>query len=204
MASATKAKSTAAWSPPLRLAASAAILWHLAAVLVGPFSTPPTIPAEFARPVFRAYISALDLDHAYKFFAPDPGPSHVLRYVLQMPDGRQLEGQLPDRDKHWPRLLYHRHFMLSEFIHDGRPSEMWTAEQLPAEAPIPPHLDAYIHSYARHLLASSGAARVSLYYQLHEIPPPELIDRGETTFADPRWRRERLLGTFTAAAETTP
>jgi hypothetical protein len=204
MASVTTDEQPKSWSAMLRLAASAALLWHLSAVLVGPFSTPPTIPAEFMRPVFRAYISALDIDHAYKFFAPDPGPSHVLRYVLEMSDGGKQEGQLPDRVAHWPRLLYHRHFMLSEFIHDGRPSEAWTAEQPPADFQIPPHLDVYIRSYANHLLKTTGAQRVSLYYQLHEIPPPELIANGEATFADSRWRHERLLGTFTPTAESKP
>ena len=37
--------------------------------------------------VFRPYLEAAYLDHGYAFFAPDPGPSHLVRYELEFDDG---------------------------------------------------------------------------------------------------------------------
>ncbi|NIO41435.1 MAG: hypothetical protein GTO41_15415, partial [Burkholderiales bacterium] len=54
------------------------------------------------------------LDHGYRFFAPEPGPGHLVRYEVTTSDGAGAAGQFPDRDRIWPRLLYHRWFMLSE------------------------------------------------------------------------------------------
>lgn len=108
---------------------SLALLYHLTAVLLGPNSIPPfgSLIAERLRPYFRDYIAATFLNHGYKFFAPEPGPSHLIRYVVERPDGTRVTGILPDRQGHWPRLMYHRHFMLTEFINDGRPVELWPA-----------------------------------------------------------------------------
>ena len=114
----------APWRPVARRVASVAIVLHLLAVFVPPFSfqTSP-IPglgspvAEMAMDLLQPYIDLAYLNHGYAFFAPDPGPSHLLRAELQYEDGRPAEYLiLPDLDEHWPRLLYHRHFMLSEHL----------------------------------------------------------------------------------------
>ncbi len=65
----------------------------------------------------RPYIDVMYLNHGYAFFAPNPGSSYLLRARLEYADGRSpVELTLPDRQRHWPRLLYHRHFMLSEHL----------------------------------------------------------------------------------------
>lgn len=85
-----------------------------------------------------AYGQFLYLDRGYAFFAPDPGPSHLLRVELREkdsnfagPDSRGTEIEVrtyPSLGEQWPRLLYHRHFMLAEFLNDAyQPA-------LPAEA----------------------------------------------------------------------
>jgi hypothetical protein len=66
------------------------------------------------------------LDHGYFFFAPNPGPGHLLRVMaddepLPTPKDRfgvnPHEGLLfPDRNRHKPRLLYHRYLMFADFI----------------------------------------------------------------------------------------
>jgi hypothetical protein len=58
----------------------------------------------------RPYSQWLYMDHGYFFFAPNPGPGHLVQYQV----GSETR-TFPDKAKHWPRLLYHRHFMLSEF-----------------------------------------------------------------------------------------
>jgi hypothetical protein len=66
---------------------SVGLLLHLTAVIMAPFAMPPS--SELVRDVadrLRPYIDSLYLDHGYRFFAPSPGPSHLVRYRLELPD----------------------------------------------------------------------------------------------------------------------
>ena len=57
----------------------------------------------------------LYLNQGHSFFAPEVGPGHIIRYELFDQSGRVVEqGELPNRKEHWPRLRYHRHFMLAD------------------------------------------------------------------------------------------
>lgn len=110
--------SPVAWSTPVRLIVTLFILLYLAILLIGPMSNPVAsvhLTAPLARataPVHRA----LFLGHGYRFFAPDPGPNHRVVYKGRRADGSSFEGHFPNRDENWPRLLYHRWFMLSETL----------------------------------------------------------------------------------------
>ena len=127
------------WSPAARRVASVLIVLHVAAVFVAPFAFACTTPAgssPFADGLMwllRPYIDALYLNHGYAFFAPDPGPSHLVRYRVEFDDGRQpLEGVFPDLKTERPRLLYHRHFMLAEQLHN-----LYTPAEPPPELTLP-------------------------------------------------------------------
>ena len=69
----------------------------------------------------RPYSQWLYINHGYFFFAPNPGPGHLIRcsFSSEKKDVPTVKSSniltLPDRNEHWPRLLYHRYFMLSEF-----------------------------------------------------------------------------------------
>jgi hypothetical protein len=107
-----------------RIFASVLIIGHLWAVVgrpiefatQGPFGTSPS--ATMLRSPVRAYSQFAYLDHGYAFFAPDPGPSHLIAATVTAPDGNTRELRYPDHGDQWPRLLYHRHFMLSEFLNN--------------------------------------------------------------------------------------
>lgn len=200
------------WSPWLRAIASTAIIYHLGAVLLEPLATPPrffgepaTLP-QAARPWYQPYLTMLSLDHAYKFFAPNPGESHLLRYDLYYADGRKDVGDakhaFPDPRQHWPRLLYHRYFMLTEFLPDARTFDDWdrpatpprvagAGEQVsplpaPGEAVAPPNavgeaepadrravqINTYFENIAKRLLAKHGAERVDVWYRVHRLSHP--------------------------------
>ena len=111
-------ESAAGWSKLSRRIASAVILLYLIVLLIGPLSNPVASPylsgpvAAVVSPIHRM----LFLGHGYRFFGPDPGPSHLLVYKGKRSDGTSFEGKFPDRDSNWPRLLYHRWFMLSETV----------------------------------------------------------------------------------------
>lgn len=106
------------WSASKRFWISLLILFHLFCVSLAPLAAVdprPNLAVDMQR-VLRPYSESLYLLHGYRFFAPEPGPSHVLRYQITQESGSVIEGQFPDREGHWPRLLYHRWFMLSETL----------------------------------------------------------------------------------------
>ena len=84
----------------------------------------------------RPYLQILSLDNGYRFFAPEPGPSHLVRYDVTLADGQQIGGVFPNLAEERPRLLYHRYFMLSEFVNsltEGTPPEL--VEPMPDRTP---------------------------------------------------------------------
>lgn len=106
------------WSPKKRTVVSVAILIVLLVVVLGPV-TNPIATEELTGPIGKLMApvhQTMYLGHGYRFFAPDPGPSHLLVYKLHHPDGSITDHQFPDTQVNWPRLLYHRWFMLSETI----------------------------------------------------------------------------------------
>ena len=107
--------------PKIRALLSILISLHLFAVFLGPFSVAPSSSlANELRSWFQPYIQLVDLDHGYKFFAPSPGPSHLVRYEVKDDDGKTIkEATFPNLDDQWPRLLYHRHFMMSEWLYSN-------------------------------------------------------------------------------------
>ncbi len=115
---AESAAPTRTWSPRQKGLASALIVGVVFIIFMGPV-TNPIATEELTGPIgrFLAPIhQALYLSHGYRFFAPDPGPSHLLVYRLHFPDGEVRERRFPDADKLSPRLRYHRWFMLSETL----------------------------------------------------------------------------------------
>lgn len=205
------------WGRGARCLASLLIAGQLFAVVIGPLSFPPSPLTGRLRELVQPYLDAAFLNHGYKFFAPDPGPSHIIRWEMILPDGTRREGIFPDPKEHWPRLLYHRHFMLSEFVNAGPPDPSWELE--PDWERLKPSAwqRRYAGSYAHHLLSEYGGRSVTLYLREHLIPPPDYFTDYATGRAaangahlpvpakpprldDPRFYRERSLGTYTGEA----
>ena len=112
------ARSTLFDSRLVRGLISAGLIFYLAVLFLGPLANPIssdflTRPlAELVSPIHRV----LFLGHGYRFFGPDPGPGHLVVYRVTDREGNVLERHFPDRESTWPRLMYHRWFMLSETI----------------------------------------------------------------------------------------
>lgn len=172
----------AGWSVRRRLLASGILTFHLLAIFCAPWHSPP--PASYLSEVvnrfFAPYQGLAFLDHGYRFFAPDPGPSHIVRYELVTSDGRTRAGSLPDTQAHSPRLLYHRFFMATETLFN-----VWTRiETPPAEAKLSAEerkaleqprqmVQAIAQGIAQQLLRETNGKRVHLYLVEHLIPLPE-------------------------------
>ncbi|MEL7497358.1 MAG: hypothetical protein AAFN77_07080 [Planctomycetota bacterium] len=106
------------WSATTKTFASVLIIGYLGLLILGPLTNPVSAPhvttplANAAAPIHQA----LFMGHGYRFFGPDPGASHSVRFTVRRDDGSTVQGHFPDRDQTSPRLLYHRWFMLSESL----------------------------------------------------------------------------------------
>lgn len=222
VASAPSADGPEAWSLGWRIVASVVLAFHLLAVGLHPFTVQPAsrlATDAFRVPLLRQYVSLLYLDHGYKFFAPNPGVhARSIVYRLEFEDGHVEEGTFPDVNKHQPRLLYHRYFMLAEHLLPAAPREptaydRYINEMSPAEPRDPfvkPTGDAYtlvtglhrevLGSYANHLLSTTGAKRVTLVEQLWLVPWLEHARDG-LKLTDPMLKERRWLGTMTRTPE---
>jgi hypothetical protein len=166
----------------------------LLTVFLGPFtfatSSGPGTGSPLAVPIrefVRPYLSLAFLDHGYFFFAPNPGPSHLLRARLEFADGRpDLEITLPDRQRHWPRLLYHRHFMLAEQFHGGfappEPPPMIAddPEQLASWQAARDLYELRRQSLINHLQQKYTASRVTLTRVEHALVSPAEFAAGRS------------------------
>lgn len=168
----------------LRWAISLLLIAHLLAVVLpplafqtnGPIGQSPSIAAIFAAPV-QGYSQFLYIDRGYAFFAPDPGPSHLIQVAVSDQQGHRSERMIPDRNVHWPRLLYHRHFMLTEFLEQiyqppGPPPEL--IEAAPEEAEYWTRTrDRYVHvrqSIVDHLRHQHPGREIAIRRIEHLIP----------------------------------
>lgn len=186
------------WSATVRLLVSLWLIYHLFAIITGPLNLPPSIHGQAILPAALPYHRVLYLGHAYKFFAPDPGPSHLIEYDIEQADGQHLKGRFPDRREQWPRLLYHRHFMLTEFVGNMEPEI--TAENMNTvtweTAPLSEPQRVRVAAYADHLLHAHDGRRVTLTLVQHAMPTMDQITRDKVSLLDERSYRRRPLGTY--------
>ena len=168
----------------IRVAISIAVILHLWAVIApplgfqtrGPLGSSPSI-ATLAGPV-GGYGEMLYLNRGYAFFAPDPGPSHLVQASYIDAGGDRVEEMFPDRDRHWPRLMYHRHFMLTEFLHEiyqppGPPADLAEVDPEAASlwAAARRRYETVRQSYTDHLNSSRiGSKDLAIRRLEHRIP----------------------------------
>jgi hypothetical protein len=166
----------------LRWAVNIWIVFHISAIIIAPASVAPSselIQATWG--LFRPYLQLLFLNHGYHFFAPEPGESTLLAFAAERADGTVVHGRIPSRSTK-PRLLYHRHFMLTEHMRDA-------PEELQQD---------WVGSYAECLCRKYAAARVSLTGQIHNLPTMEMV-RGGARLDDPASYEDEPFGVFECA-----
>lgn len=112
------AASAVTFTPRRKQVLSVLLLLHCIAIFASPMAGPPPA-SELSRYIaswFEPYLHGAYLNHGYRFFAPNPGPSHLVRYEVTLEDGSTESHRFPSTDEQWPRLLYHRHFMVAERV----------------------------------------------------------------------------------------
>ena len=90
------------WSASVRGWVSLILAFHLFCVVLAPLATvePRAGLAVDLQRVVSPYSEALFLRHGYRFFAPEPGPSHVVHYEVTTRSGETIQGHFPDRWEH--------------------------------------------------------------------------------------------------------
>jgi hypothetical protein len=146
----------------LRWAVNCWLVFHVSAIIIAPAAVPPASELiQSTWGIFHPYLDFMFLNHGYHFFAPEPDESTLVSFEAERPDGTTVRGQFPNRQT-VPRLLYHRHFMLTEHLADA-------PEELQQD---------WLKSYAAHLRRKYGAVRVKLTGQLHNLPTREAVRNG--------------------------
>ena len=164
----------------------------------------------------KPYSQWLYMNHGYFFFAPNPGPSHLIQCSLSSGfETKPTENEpfqtlfLPDRKEHWPRLLYHRYFMLSEFYTSRYAPEQVT-EELKKDLEFMPRwaFDKEIYDQIQSsIVASLKHSRVKEKIQLRRVerllPESHQVLREGWSLNDPRLTVV-LPETMIESAETVP
>ncbi|MCA9084046.1 MAG: hypothetical protein KDA81_08325 [Planctomycetaceae bacterium] len=156
------------------------LIVHLTGIVTAPATVGPS--SQTARNVWEVvgpYLQLLYLNHGFHFFAPQPGSSNLVSWAVTTKSGETVSGRFPNFDIK-PRLLYHRHFMLSEFLGNNSP-EM--------QAVI-------VKGFARNLCREYDGVQVSLSTVRHELSTMERVRAGGK-LTDGDLYEEQPLGTFT-------
>jgi hypothetical protein len=177
-------------SAPARLFLSLLIAWHVTAVFLAPLSVPPSsdLVVDVAQKSFmQKYLDALFINHGYSFFAPDPGPGHIMRYEVLDERGNVIrKGEFPDRREQWPRLRYHRYFMLAE------QSELPTPDEKVRDEWQRRYMAAYARQLLRQYDGQSARVQCVIHYPLYR---EDALNGMELT--DPRTYETKLEVTQT-------
>ena len=183
----------------VKLGLSLVIIVHLLAVVLPPlaFQTNGQLGQSSAvatamRPL-AAYAQSLYLDRGYAFFAPDPGPSHLFQAAITQPNGEIVETLFPDKEQQWPRLNYHRHFMLSEFLNEvycppGPPADFVRSDPEAAKewVRLRRRYEDVRQSVVDHLRSVNNGAPVAIRRIEHVIPNHVEFQELDVDLSDPR------------------
>lgn len=155
--------------------------YHFAGLIISPSSIPPSSQLVRNSWVYVGpYLQFLYMNQGHHFFAPDPGSSTLVRYTVEKADGTTMEGRIPNRQI-FPRLLYHRHFMLTESIA--------TYEEDQRIYPL------LVRALARELCRENHGTAITMSRVTHLLPTKEWIRAGER-IDDPSLYEEQPLGRF--------
>lgn len=189
----------------LRWLGSFVIALHVAAVMLPPLSFQSRGPlgispaVETAIAPLEGYGQFLYIDRGYAFFAPDPGPSHLIQAAITDPDGNRVEEMIPNLDHQWPRLLYHRHFMLSEYLHSiyqqpGPPEELIQIDRQAAELwrQLRLRYESVRQSIVKHLNEAHPGDQVAIRRVEHLIPDLSIYLEQPIALDDPQLYRVLL------------
>jgi hypothetical protein len=150
----------------IRVALTIFILWQFTGVFLAALCVPAT--SELVMDIaqhwpMQWYLDALYMNQGHSFFAQEVGPGHLIRYQLLDQNGHEIEhGDFPSRKDHWPRLLYHRYFMLADQsevpFNDKATRDLWQRN--------------YLEAFGRQLLREHVQAQTVVLRRYNHWPLP--------------------------------
>lgn len=155
------------------------LLIHLTAIITAPATVGPS--SQTSRTVWEAvapYLQGLYLNHGFHYFAPQPGSSNLVSWTVNRKDGTTVSGRFPNFDIK-PRLFYHRHFMLSEYLGNASSEDQAIIAR----------------GFARNLCREYDAESVAVSTVRHDLPSMERIRAGGK-LEDGDLYEEQPLGTY--------
>jgi hypothetical protein len=184
----------APWPVWARVAVSAALLFHMGAVMGGALGVPPSSLLEQSiAEIFAPYHDLVDLGYSYRYYV-DPPPTPVVTATLEFGDGRPEETlRLPGREVAGPRMRHQRQLALANSLFmDVRAAKERTGDSSKSRL---------ARAYARHLcLTRRDCRNVTLHVQHHLIPELEHVREAtrspgaptfdlfaESLFTTPEW-----------------
>jgi hypothetical protein len=146
------------------------LIFHAVAIWAGIWGAAPASPLqESFRDMFGWYFNLVDQGYSYRYFAPDPPPTPIVKATVNYPDGRTEVIRIPDRNIK-PRMLYQRELALANHLY----SDVNEARRITRD----PSQSVWAQSYAKHLgKTHTGAKSVTLAIELHRIPDPHQVAR---------------------------
>jgi hypothetical protein len=170
------------WPPWARRLASAAVLFHAAAILAGAWASQPSSELEQAvDEKFAAYHGLTRQGYSYRYYSPEPPPTPVIVATLEFRDGRPEQVvRIPDRATR-PRMLYQRQLNLANWL-------MADVEDARHHAGDPAR-SRWARAFATHLgRTHPGCSSVTLRSRMHLVPPldrvREDVERGRPVDLD--------------------
>ena len=157
------------WPTWAKQVVSTLLVVHGVALLAAALAWPPSSMLEnWVADRFSVYYDLLDQGYAYRYYAPEPGPTPVITAKIRYGDGRDEQSvRIPARGIQ-PRLRYQRQLALATHLMEQY-SEVKEATGDGSSSLV-------ARSYARHLAREHpGAASVALYIQWHLIPNLPLV-----------------------------
>jgi hypothetical protein len=155
----------------VRIIVSVLVIWHVTAVFLAPLSVSPSSPlvVELAqKPPMQWYLDILYLNHGYHFFAPDPSTGHLIQYQVYDDRGAEIaKGTFPDKKEQWPRLRYHRYFMLADQCEMPIPDDQNPDRQRKADAERQRWERVYLTAYGQQLLKQYNGATFRVQRIIH-------------------------------------
>ena len=179
------------WTGRFRAIVSVLLAAHLFAIVIPPLWVACTGSplAAGLSPWVKPYTDATALGQGYAFFAPEPPQGSLLRYRATFEDGSTpIVGTLPDVSHRFPRLWFHRHFMLADQLHSDfvlHPQGSLPPEAQSAFEKGRHRYDLKKQAFAAHLKAVYGAETVEISRVTHHVRPWEAHREGMLA-RDPR------------------
>jgi hypothetical protein len=175
----------ASWPLWAKIVVSLLIVWHFFAIFLAVTSEGyaggrPELAYQLYYsevPWTHGYLKGLFLTNAYRFFAPNPGPTTLIWFRLQYEDGSVRWVELPDGDEFVLRMPYQRRLALAmaigqniAFDREGRPFLSVQGK-------------AYLSSYVRHVAKKFPKVRTGRDGSTTLVP----VEKVQVTWVQHHW-----------------